>query len=103
MHCELYDYEQDPEDFTDPLLDPLFTGRMKLLSRPDGFMLNGKLGIEFFSTSELLYPKMRIRLHLIRARPKFYMISGNPNVILEIVDCSLYTRRNALRNDYHKK
>ena len=26
---------------------------MKLLSRPDGFMLYGKLGIDFFSTSEL--------------------------------------------------
>ena len=31
------------------------------------------------------------------------MISGNPNVSLGIVDCSLYTRRIALKNDYHKK
>ena len=65
---------------------------MKLLSRPDGFMLYGKLGIDFFSTSELLYPIMKIRLRLNRARPKFYMISDNPNVCLGIVDCSLYTR-----------
>ena len=34
--------------------DPFFTKRMKLLSRLDGFMLYGKLGIDFFSTSELL-------------------------------------------------
>ena len=76
---------------------------MKLLSNPDGFMLYGKLGIDFFSTSELLYSNMKVRLRLIRARPNFYMISDNPNVSLGIVDCSLYTRRIALKDDYHKK
>ena len=60
LHCEGYDYEQDPEDIADPLPDPFFTRRMKLLSRPDGFMLYGILGIDFFSTSELLYPNMKI-------------------------------------------
>ena len=76
---------------------------MKLLSRPNGFILYGKLGIDFFSTSELLYPNMKIRLRLIRARPNFYMISDNPIVSLGIVDCSLYLRRIALKDDYHKK
>ena len=66
-------------------------------------MLYGKMRIDFFSTSELLYPNMKIRLRLIRARPNFYMISNNPNVSLGIVDCSLYTRRIALKDDYHKK
>ena len=75
---------------------------MKMLSRPDGFMLYGKLSVDFFSTSELLYANMKLRLRLIRARPNFYMISDNPNVILEIVDSSLYTRRIALKDDYHK-
>ena len=103
MHCEVYDYEQDPEDISNPLPDPFFTRRMKLLSRPDGFMLYGNLGIDFFSTSELLYPNMKIRLRLIRARPNFYMISDNPNVSLGIVDCSLYTCCFALKDDYHKK
>ena len=103
LHCEGYDYEQDPEDIANPLPDPFFIRRMKLLIRPDGFMLYGKLGIDFFSTSELLYPNMKIRLRLIRARPNFYMISDNPNVSLGIVDCSLYTRRIALKDDYHKK
>ena len=46
---------------------------------------------------------MKIRLGLIRARPNFYMISDNPNVSLGIVDCSLYTRRIGLKDDYHKK
>ena len=46
---------------------------------------------------------MKIRLRLIRARPNFYMISDNPNVSLGIVDRSLYTRRVALKDDYHKK
>ena len=74
-----------------------------MLSRPDGFMLYGKFGIDSFSTSELLYPNMKIRLRLISARPNFYMISDNTNVSLGLVDCSLYTRRIALKDDYHKK
>ena len=86
-----------------PQPDPFFTRRRKLLSRPDGFILYGKLGIDFFSTSELLYPNMKTRLRPIRARPNFYMISDNPNVSLGIVDCSLYTRCIALKDDYHKK
>ena len=76
---------------------------MKILSRPDSFMLYGKLGVDFFYTSVFLYPNMKFRLRLIRARPNFYMISDNPNVSLGIVDCSLYTRRIALKDDYHKK
>ena len=103
MHCQGYDYEQDPEDIKNPLPDPFFTRRMRLLSTPDGFMLYGKLGIDFFSTSELLDPNMKIRMRLIRARLNFYMISDNPNVSLGIVDCSFYTRRIALKDDYHKK
>ena len=103
LHCEGYDYEQDPEEMTNPLLDPFYTRRMKLLSRPDEFMLHGKLGIDFFSTSELLYPNMKVRLRLITAKPKFYMNSDNPNVSLGIVACSLYTRRIAFKENYHKK
>ena len=56
-----------------------------------------------FLTSELLCPNMELRLRLIRARLSFYMISDKPNVSLGIVDCSLYTRRIALKGDYHKK
>ena len=46
---------------------------------------------------------MKIRLRLIKARLSFHMISDNPNVSLGIVDCSLYIRRIALKDDYHKK
>ena len=46
---------------------------------------------------------MKIRLRLIRGRPKFYMIYDNPNVSLGIVDCSLYTRRIPFKDDYRKK
>ena len=84
-----------------PLSEFFITRRMKTLSRLDGFRLKGKLADDFFSASELLYPNMKIRLRLIRARPKFYMISDNPNVSLGIVDCSIYTRRIALKDDYH--
>ena len=46
---------------------------------------------------------MKVRLRLIRTRPNFYMINDNPNVSLGIVDCSLYTRRIALKDECHKK
>ena len=104
LHCEGYDYEEFPDEILEaPLSEPFFTRRMKMLSKLDGFIMYGKFGVEFFSTSELLYPNMKVRLRLIRARPNFYMINDNPNVSLGIVDCSLYTRRIALKDDYHKK
>ena len=65
-------------------------------------MFYGKLGVDFFSTSDLLYPNKKISLWLISARPIFYMISDNPNVSLKNLDCSLYTRCIALKDDYHK-
>ena len=70
-----------------------------MLSTADGFMLYCKIGVDFFTTSELLYANMKIRLQPIRARPNFFMISDNPNVSLGILDCSLYTRRIALKED----
>ena len=100
LHCKGYDYEEDPENL---LEGSFFNRRMKLYSRPDGFMLYGKLGIDFLTNSELLYPNMKVRIRLIRVRPIFYMISENPNVRLGNVDCSLYTRRVMLKDDYHKK
>ena len=72
------------------LVGTLFTRKMKMLSRCDGFKLYGKLGVDLFSTFELLYPNMKNRLGLIRARHIFYMISDNPNNILGFVDESLY-------------
>ncbi len=104
LHCEGYDYDEFPDEIVEaPLSEPFFTRRMEMLSRPDGFMLYGKLGVDYFSTSDFLYPIMKNRLRIIRARPNFYMINDNPNVSLGIVDCSLYTRLIALKDDYQKK
>ena len=66
-------------------------------------MLYGILGIDFFSTSDLLHPKMKINLRLVIARPNIYMTSDSPSVSLGIVDCSFYTRCIALKDDYHEK
>ena len=74
-----------------------------MLLRSDGFTLYVKLSVGFFTTSELLYPNMKIGIRLIRARPNFYKISDNPIVSLGIVDCSLHTRRIGLKEDYYKK
>ena len=86
-----------------PLSEPFFTRRLKMLRRPDGFDLNGKLGINIFSTSELLYPTRKNRLPIIRAGPNFYIKIDNPKASLGIIECSLYTRCIALRDDYRKK
>ena len=101
--CECYDFEEFFHDIKTLLSGPFFTRRMEMFTRPNGFMLYGKLGVGFFSTSDFLYPNMKIRRRLIRARPNFYMISDNPYVSLGTVDCSLYARRIALNDDYHKK
>ena len=74
-----------------------------MLSRPDGFMLFLDLGVDLFFTSELLHPNVKIRLELFRARRIFRIVIDNPNDSLGIVDCSLYTRRISLKDDYHKK
>ena len=94
----------NPEEFLEaPLPELFFTRRMNILSWTDGFMLYAKLCVDFFSTSDLLYPNMKIRLRLIRARPNFYMITDNPNFGLGTVDCSLYTRRIVLKDGRHRK
>ena len=74
-----------------------------MLIKPDGFMLYGKLGKNFFSISELPYPNMTIRKRLIRARLRFYIISDNPNVSVGVVDCSIYTRRIVLKGCFSRR
>ena len=74
-----------------------------MLVRPDGFLLHGKLGVDFFSTSEMFSPNKKNRLRLIRAWPHFCVFSDNPNLQLGIVDCSLYTRHIPLKDDYYEK
>ena len=61
LHCEGYDYGEFPDEIMEaPLPEPFFTRKIKILRRPDGFMLYDNLGDDFFSTSELLYPSMKI-------------------------------------------
>ena len=100
----VYNYEEVPDEISQaPLSELFFTRRVKMLSRPEGFILSGKLGVAFFSGFELLFTVTKVRLQLIRAGSSFYMISYNPNIGFRIVDCSLYTRRIALKDDYHRK
>ena len=48
-----------------------------MLSRPDMFMLYDKLGVDFFSISELIYPKMKVRIQLIRVSFLVFGFLGN--------------------------
>ena len=104
LHCEWYDYKKFFDEFIKaPFSEIFFIRRMKFPGKPDGFTLYGKLGVDFFATSDLFYPNMKIRRQLIRAGPNFYMISDNPNLSPGIDDCSLYTRRIAPKNNYDQK
>ena len=48
LHCDGHDYEEFADDNMEaPLSELFFTRRMKMLSRPGGFMLYGKLGVDF--------------------------------------------------------
>ena len=59
-------------------------------------MLYSLPGVDFFSTSELLYLDYKKWVQIIRGRIMFHVFGGNPNVSLWIVDSSPYTRRIAL-------
>ena len=61
LHWEGHSYEELPDEIMEaPLAELFFTKRVKMLSRSDGFMLYGKMWVDFFSTSELLYPIWKI-------------------------------------------
>ena len=86
LHCEEFDSEECPDYNMDaPLSQPFFTRRMKMLGRPDGFMLYGKLGVDFFSTSVLLCWRMKINLRLIRAIHIFLCLATTPTLVLELL------------------
>ena len=52
LQCGRYEDEEFLDNNMEKRLShPFFTKRMKNLSRPDGFMLCGKLGVEFSSLS----------------------------------------------------
>ena len=46
LHCEGYDCEEFSDEIMEaPLYELFFTTRIKMLSRPDGFLLYGNLGL----------------------------------------------------------
>ena len=86
LHWKGYDFEEFPDQFMEaPLFEPFSTRRMKLLGISDGFMLYGKLVVDFFSISKFLYPNIKIKLQLIRARPFFTCLTATPTLVLELL------------------
>ena len=48
LHCEGYDYEEFPDEIMEWLLSELFfLKKMEMLKGPEGFMLYGKLEVDF--------------------------------------------------------
>ena len=77
---------------------------MILLSRTGGIMLHGKCSVDFFPTSDLLIPNMKVLLQLTRRRPNVHMISDKFNVSLGYVKFSISTACIADPMDsFHKK
>ena len=82
-----------------------------MLSKTDGFVLYGKMAINFFSASELPNQNMNTGYVINTGyvvdtgyvQPIFHKISHNSNASLGIVDCSVYTRLFALTDNYHQK
>ena len=52
LHGQGYNYEEFPDQIIEAFLsEPFITGRMKVLARASGFMLYGKVGLDFFAAS----------------------------------------------------
>ena len=98
LACHGYSFEEYPEAFD---MYP-FTDRANSLGSGIFFSLYSRLAIDLFTSENLLHPKTKVRIKLIRARPNFYMLSDNPNVSLKIVDCSLFTRRTLVTEPNHQ-
>ena len=90
LNCEKFDFEGFHDEIIDASLsEPFLTRRVKFICTPDGSVMYGKPGVDFFSTFETFSPKIKVRLRLFEAGSEIYMITDNPNVRLETVDCSL--------------
>ena len=86
LHCEAYDYEDVPDEIMEAhLSEPFFTWRMKVLTRHDGFLLYGKLGVNFFSTAALLCPNIEGRYVYIESDLFFTCLVTTPTLVLELL------------------
>ena len=79
-----------------------FTDRANSLRSGITFSLYGRLAIDLLTCEKTLKQKTKNRNKVKRARPKFYMLSDNPNVSLKIVDCLLFTRRILVAEPNHQ-
>ena len=79
-----------------------FIDREEELLLKNGSTYYGKLAIDLFRREKLLLPNTKVRLKFIRARPNFCMISYNPQVSLNVLDCSLFTGRAVVNDAYHQ-
>ena len=85
LYYEVYDFEANPDDIQDsPVTDPIFSKRLKILLRSDGLTLYEKMGVDFFTTFELLYPNTKVRKRLIRGDLIFTCLATTPLLVSEL-------------------
>ena len=80
----------------------LFTDRANCSGTVITFSFYERLAIDLFTGEKLLLPYTKIRIKLSRASPNFYMLSDNPNVSLNTVVCSLFTRKTLVAEPNHR-
>ena len=90
LDCHGYRFEDYPDAF---VMHP-FTERANFLGTWITFSLFGRLAIDLFTCDKMLLPNTEVQTKFIGARPIFYMLSGNPNKSLKIIDCLLLTKKN---------
>ena len=82
---EWYDYENFPDEIMSASLsEHFFTRRKKMLSRPEGFMFYGNMGVEIFSFSEWPYPFTKNRLRQPEAYLTFAWLATTLTLVLQM-------------------
>ena len=104
LKFEAYDYEEFPDEITEAL-SPVNFFHKEVETAQKTRWLHVVLWIRswFFLHFWSAVSKYETYITNIQSQTYFYMISDNPKVSLVNVDCSLYTRRIALKVNYHRK
>ena len=85
-HCDGYDFEESPVEIMDAHLSELFfTKRMKMLSRPDGFMIYGQRGFNFSPLLNCCIQIWKLGYDWSEADLNFTRLVTTPTLVLDLL------------------